>query len=86
MVSLDPPDRNAAFSQAHGDGFPVLSDPTGDTARAYGVLPEGRSFASRVTFFIDAEGVLRHVDRNVKPTTAGADVAARLEQLGFAKR
>ena len=86
MVSLDPPDQNATFSEAHGDGFPVLSDPTGDTARAYGVLDEARNFTRRVTFFIDRDGVLRHVDRDVEPATAGGDVARRLESLGFPRR
>ena len=86
MVSLDSADRNGEFSTAHGDGFPVVSDPTGETARAYGVVAEDGRYARRFTFYIDRDGVIRYVDREVDPRTAGRDVARRLEKLGFPKR
>lgn len=85
MVSMDPPDRNASFSQAHGDGFPVLSDPSGNAARAFGVVGEDREVPRRWTFYVDVEGVIRHIDKSVATQTAGADIARRLDALGFAK-
>ncbi len=41
-----------------------------------------KKHASRHTFYIGADGTILHVDREVKPSTAGADVAARLKDLG----
>jgi peroxiredoxin len=46
MVSLDPPERNREFADSLGAGFPVLSDPDGKAARAYGVLAPGGGVAS----------------------------------------
>ena len=50
---------------------------------AYGVLKMG--FAARNTFYIGPDGRVLYVDREVKPKTAGEDVAKRLEALGVAK-
>jgi len=43
-------------------------------------------FAARHTFYIGKDGKILYVDRDVKPATAGADLAARLESLGVARR
>jgi len=53
-------------------------------AGAYGVL--SGSYASRHTFYIGADGRILHIDRNVKPKTAGADVARRLGELKVARK
>ena len=42
--------------------------------------------ASRWTFYIGPDGRIIHIDKSVKTSTAGADVAARLGELGVAKR
>jgi peroxiredoxin Q/BCP len=42
MASLDPPERNAEFARLLGANFPVLSDPGGAVAAAYGVASEKR--------------------------------------------
>lgn len=86
MASLDEPERNAEFSRSLGGNFPVVSDPDGSSARAFGVVGLTGLFAKRWTFYIDAEGVVRHVDRKVNPETAGEDMVRRLEALGFPKR
>jgi peroxiredoxin Q/BCP len=83
MVSLDRPDRNREFAAALGARHVVLSDPSGAAARAYGVAALGGLFARRWTFYIDAGGMVRHVDREVRTATAGQDIVRRLEQLGF---
>ncbi len=55
-------------------------------ARAYGVLnPEGQ-YARRHTIYIGSDGKILYVDQAVKPATAGADVASRLEALGVPKK
>ena len=64
--------------------YPILSDPGKETARAYGVLQGG--YAARHTFYIGVDGHILHIDRDVKPSMAGDDVAKRLEELKIAKR
>lgn len=54
-------------------------------ANAYGVI--GRmGFANRWTFYIGPDGKILHIDKAVKTTSAGADVAAKLAELGVAKK
>jgi hypothetical protein len=57
--------------------FPLLSDPTKETAKAYGVL-NTMGIASRVTFVIGADGKVLAIDRNVNPATAAQDIASTL--------
>ena len=42
--------------------FPLLSDTEKQVAKAYGVLSFTRLFANRVTFVIDKDGIIRHID------------------------
>jgi peroxiredoxin Q/BCP len=80
MASTDSEADNRGFAEKNEASFPILSDPSKETARAYGVL-SGMGFARRWTFYIDAEGIIRKIDRDVDPRTAGADLVANLEAL-----
>jgi hypothetical protein len=40
-----------------------------------------RGYANRWTFYIDAEGTIARIDKNVNPATAGADLVANLQAL-----
>jgi peroxiredoxin Q/BCP len=42
--------------------------------------------ASRWTFYIAPDGKIIHIDKAVKTSTAGADVAAKLAELNVAKK
>jgi peroxiredoxin Q/BCP len=42
--------------------------------------------AKRWTFYIGKDGKILFVDRDVKVDTAGADIAARLVELGVPKK
>jgi peroxiredoxin Q/BCP len=86
MVSLDSPERNRDFASSLAAKHVLLSDPTGETARAYGVAGLGGLFAKRWTFYIGADGTIRGIDRDVGAATAGQDIARRLGALGFPKR
>src|SRR6186713_2496322 len=91
MASVDPLEDNIRFAKATtvdviGTGqkvekkeadFPMLSDPTKDTAKAYGVLSE-RGFANRWTFYIDKNGRIAYIDKAVKPATSAEDMIAKL--------
>ena len=82
MASVDPIDVNTAFAAEHNAGFPILSDPDKSMTEAYGVLaPMG--FANRWTYYIDAEGLIVKIDREVSPMTAGSDLARTMSELGF---
>ncbi|HKC51249.1 MAG TPA: peroxiredoxin [Myxococcota bacterium] len=86
MVSFDPPEKNADFAKSLNAKLVLLSDPKGDVANAYGVSGLGGMYAKRWTFYVDRGGVIRFVDRNVQTATAGKDIAAKLDELGFQKR
>ncbi|MBI3327189.1 MAG: redoxin domain-containing protein [Nitrospinae bacterium] len=58
-ISADSPFSHAAFAQAKGFPFPLLSDIHRTVIRAYGVLDEDRNVAWRSTFVVDRNGVLR---------------------------
>ena len=85
MASVDPIEDNKGFAEANNADFPMLSDPTKATADAYGVLHE-RGFSQRHTFYIGADGTILAIDRNVRPATAAEDIAAKLAEIGIAKR
>ncbi len=87
-VSLDSPERHAAFARRHGLPFPLLSDGEGRVARAYGALADWGvlRFARRYSFLIDPQGRMARVYTRVKPVRhAGellADLAARADPPG----
>jgi len=53
-VSMDDLETQKKFAESLKLPFPLLADPGGEAARAYGV--KGLLYASRVTFVIDPEG------------------------------
>ncbi len=86
MVSLDDAERNRAFAESLNAGLTLLSDPEGRAASAYGVTALGGLYARRWTFYIDREGVIRAIDKDVRVESAGQDIAAKLSELGFPRR
>jgi peroxiredoxin len=60
-VSCDHMFTQRAYADAQGYFFPVLSDfwPHGQVARDYGVFVQDGGFATRGTFLIDRDGVVR---------------------------
>ncbi len=83
MASVDPLDDNRDFAKKTGADFPMLSDPTKDTAKAYDVLNFVR-VASRVTFYISKEGKILKIDEDINPKTAAEDIAKNLQLLKVA--
>ena len=65
----------------------MLADPEKKAAFAYGVIPPdappNRQFARRWTFYIAADGAIVHIDKQVRASSHGSDVAARLRELGI---
>jgi peroxiredoxin Q/BCP len=83
MASVDPLDQNKSFAAETKADFPLLSDPTKEVAKAYGVLNE-RGTASRWTFYIGRDGRILAIDKAVKPATSAEDMAAKLGELQVA--
>lgn len=73
-MSSDSPDRHASFARRLDLPFPLLSDPDSAIARSYGVARAGGWLPNRrVSFVIDAQGVVRRV------------IAAELDAAGHAR-
>jgi len=85
-ASCDTAEQNAKFAKSLAADFPILSDPDGKVAAAYGVVHEGRSVPERWTFYIGTDGKILAIDKAVKTSTHAADVAAKLRALGVAER
>jgi peroxiredoxin Q/BCP len=81
-ASVDSPETNARFARSLGIDYPILSDPTKEVARAYGVLGAS-GYASRWTFYIGADGRLLAIDKKVSAASHGRDIVARLTELGI---
>ncbi|ASJ95676.1 MULTISPECIES: peroxiredoxin family protein [Shewanella] len=84
MASVDDLEDNQKFAEEQKADFPMLSDPTKETAKAYDVLNLVR-VASRVTFYIGEDGTILKIDEDINPETAAEDIAANLNALGIAK-
>ena len=85
-ASVDTLKKNTAFAESLELDYPILSDPTKEIARAFGVLIKGVGLANRHTFYIGKDGKILRVDRDVSPASHGKDVVAALEALGIPKR
>lgn len=90
MASVDPVEGekgNRAFAKAHAARFPILSDPTKQTAAAYGVLSE-RGYANRWTFYVGQDGRIAFIDKDVSSrlATSALDMAKKLGELGVPKK
>jgi peroxiredoxin Q/BCP len=85
-ASTDDVEKNTKFAESLGLDYPILSDPDGKTAKAYGILNPAGTAAGRVTFYIGADGKILHVDNKVKTDSHGADIAAKLKELGVGEK
>ena len=89
MASVDPIEGergNKAFAAAHSADFPLLSDPTTETAKAYGVL--NRGVANRWTFYIGKDGKITYIDKDVDAhlETSAEYMAGKLGELKIPQR
>ncbi len=80
MASVDSLADNKGFAEKEKADFPLLSDPSKETAQKYGVL-NARGVANRWTFYIGKDGKILAVDKAVKPATSAEDMAAKLGDL-----
>ena len=84
MASVDTLEDNTAFAAEHEANFPILADPEKEMTGEYDVLMEV-GFANRWTFYIDTDGTILKIDKETNPATAGRDLVANMNELGFNK-
>tara|TARA_S200000501_G_scaffold353538_1_gene373406 strand:- start:2214 stop:2807 length:594 start_codon:yes stop_codon:yes gene_type:complete len=82
MASTDNIKRVVKFAKALDAQFPILSDSNKQVSRQYGVLFLGMA-SKRVTFYIDKDGKIAHVDDDVRPETAAQDIVRKIKELGI---
>jgi len=80
-VSLDSVDSHRKFASKYSLPFPLISDKDKRIAKAYGVLKETGTSASRVTFIIDKTGRVAKVFPKVDVTKHTEEVVAALKAL-----
>lgn len=80
MISTDTLADNRAFAEKNAASFPILSDVAKSVTAAFGALSES-GYAKRWTFYIDPQGKIARIDRDVAPQTAGVQLVQNLEQL-----
>jgi thioredoxin-dependent peroxiredoxin len=85
-ASTDTPDQDKKFAESLEADYPILADPDKKVAEAYGVLMPVVGVAKRWTFYIGKDGKILAIDKDVKADTAGADVAAKLAELGVPRK
>lgn len=83
MASTDDVEKNTEFATEMKADFPLLSDPDAEAAKAYDVNMFG--FAKRHTFYIDKDGKIVMIDKNVRPKTSAEDMAKYMAMLDFKK-
>ena len=84
-ASTDDAEKNKKFAESVGADYPILSDPTAETAKAYGVVPPDAKpgqAAKRTTFIIGGDGKILAIDTKVNTESHATDLAAKLKELG----
>ncbi|MEH2456276.1 peroxiredoxin [Nostoc sp.] len=75
-VSADDEVSHQAFTQKYNLNFPLLADSDKSLIKAFDV--DGGGYAKRVTYVIDPNGKIIHVDSAVNTTTHASDLLASL--------
>jgi peroxiredoxin Q/BCP len=73
-VSRDDQDSHQKFTEKYSLTFPLLADTDGAITIAYDV--DGGGYAKRVTYVIDGNGKIIHVDAAVNTATHAQDILA----------
>jgi peroxiredoxin Q/BCP len=75
-VSADDEASHQAFTQKYNLNFPLLADTNQELIKSYDV--DGGGYAKRVTYVIDGNGKITHVDASVNTSTHAQDILAAL--------
>jgi peroxiredoxin Q/BCP len=78
-ISCDNESSHEKFAAKFNLKQTLLADHTGETAKNYGVLPEGKNTASRVLFVIDKNGVVQHVQDGIPENAKLLEIVRNLK-------
>lgn len=84
-ASVDDVEKNTEFAKSLELDYPILSDPDKTVSTALGCLNE-RGVTNRWTYYIGKDGKILYIDKAVKTEDHGKDIAAKLGELGVAKK
>ena len=71
-MSRDDQGSHAQFKEKYGLPFQLLVDTDGAITKAYDV--DGGGYSKRVTYIIDGEGKISHVDDKVNTASHASDI------------
>ena len=74
---------NTNFAKSLDADYPILSDPSKETAKKYGVVSGIWPLPRRWTFYIGKDGKILKIDKDVSPSKDGANAAMTLKELGI---
>jgi peroxiredoxin Q/BCP len=85
-VSTDDAAQIRAFATQLKLPFSVLSDTSRQIALSYGAVQTATEAPSRLSFLIDKNGIVRYIDTDVHVLTHGADMLAKIHELGLDRK
>jgi peroxiredoxin Q/BCP len=86
-ISPDEPEKQKAFDDKYGLGFPLLSDPDHEVAEAWGAWGEkamyGKKYEGviRSSFLVDEKGRLARAWYKIKPEQTAPEAEKELQEL-----
>ena len=81
-VSTDGVKSHETFRDKYSLNFPLLSDKSKEIVKSYGVQ-SAFGTASRKSFLIDKDGVIRHIWNKVKTSDHANEVIEKVKELGL---
>ena len=87
-VSVDPAEGEKGqkeFAKQWNLPFPLIPDTERKISLLYGAVEQPTDLDRRMTVLIDKQGIVRFVDTSVNVQTHGADMVAKMRELGMIK-
>lgn len=82
-ASCDDAATNKKFAKSLELDYPILSDPSHEVAKSYGMLSGTNKYPARKTIVIDKNGKVIAIIDKVSVKTHGKDLVAKLKELGI---
>lgn len=84
-ASCDTPAYNKEFADELMLDYPLLSDPTRQTAKEYGLVADEKGFPKRWTVYVGKDGKIAFIDKEVKAAAAADAILKKLAELKVEK-